>query len=241
MNEGQAVVLWGRHLEDELAYIEVVVTYVLTHGPIDAPTAWVRGRLAPVRTFATREALDAFVSAAWFPEHVFYLRQVPGLRFDTGHGSVTVTDVWGETDYRTLRNKAAKQSLRVNSPLLHVAARVDELRVPRGDQLEPVIVVSLIGLQETEPLLPRARLQAWSSCTGWPSDGPRCEWISEPNDISRSGATAVVKAFREVNDPDAIQAGLSLMDDARRCAAQNAGVDVTGGIAELERYANAGP
>lgn len=236
---------WGRHLEDELALVEVIVAYVMSHGPIDAPTEWVRGRESPLRVFATRDSVDAFIASACFPEHVFYLRQVPALRFDTMHGAVMVTDVWGDTRFRALHGKHGRGSLRVDTPLVHVAQQIQKLRQPPNAVPQPVLVVTSIGWQDTELLLPRMRLRAWSSYAAWKDDaaylGPSCDWWQEPHSVERAGVTAVARAFRTMNDPGVIAAAEHRLAVAHEAAAATAGVDVHGGIVDLERYANTGP
>jgi len=123
---------WGRYLEDELVGVQMVIMNALTSGSIHLPTSSVRGRDAQPDLFATLEQAEAVVDSGWSPVIAFYIRQVPALRFDTLHGSVVVTDLWGETKYRPLRGVKARPALRIHAPLMAVAERVDAMRYMRG-------------------------------------------------------------------------------------------------------------
>lgn len=238
----RAIETWGRHIEDELTWVEAVVTYAVTHGQIDSPTAWVRSRHAPLSVYTTRAAVDEFIDRSWFPEHVFFLRQVPSLRFDTVHGSVVVTDVWGDTGYRTLLGRHGRDVLRLNTPLLRVAQRVLALSTATRKATEPRIETARVGWQITEPLRPRMRLQAWSSVATWPDDsetyGPKCGWVPEEYRVDRAGANRVVKAFLEVNEDADLAAAETRMSRLRKKVADDDGLDVGHGIALLEDLAN---
>ena len=243
MTGSEGLRVWGRHLEDELSAVEAVIAYAVNDGSVRQSTEWVRGRHAPLNVFPTRGAFDAFIDVAWDPQRVFFVRQVPALRFDTVHGGVLVTDAWGDTDYRTLRAKAGVSALRVGAPLLQVARRVEELRGLRPAGQMPAIIVQPTGWQEIEVLRPRVHLRAWSSMAmstvdAQGNDQAVCEWAVEPHRIARTGALAVVRACESGNDARAIAQGRAEMVAARRRAATRGGVDVLGGIADLERFAN---
>lgn len=233
--------VWGRHLEDELVWVEPVLTYVASHGPVDAPTDWIRGRESPIEVFSNRDHLYAFLEETWFPERVFYVRQVPALRFDTEHGSVVVTDIWGETGFGALRLKRSAGLLRIHAPLFPVAKTVAVLAgTPRGG-VWPRFQVSRISFAPTEVLRPRVKLLAWSSYSSWPggelASHPVCEWAVEPNSYQRRGVMAVGKAFLQVNDASEVQRAKALVD--RRSGAPSTNpASISTAIARLERYAN---
>ena len=211
---------WGRYLEDELVGVEMVIMNALTSGSIHLSTSSVRGRDAQPDLFATYEQAEAVVDSAWSPDIAFYVRQVPALRFDTMHGSVVVTDLWGETKYRALRGVKARPALRIHAPLMAVAERVHSMRALR-DVRPSDVVVTAVGWGETEALRPRVTLHASSSYTAGDGVGLRREWIPEPNAYDRAGLRAVVGEFLRENDPTVV----SEADERFQAVRRRAGVD----------------
>ena len=226
---------WGRYLEDELVGVEIVIMNALTSGSIYLPTSSVRGRDAHPDLFATYEQAEAVVDSAWSPDIAFYVRQVPALRFDTMHGSVVVTDLWGDTKYRALRGVKARPALRIHAPLMAVAERVDSMRALR-DVRPSDVVVTAVGWGETEALRPRVALRASSSYALGDADGLRREWIPEPNAYDRAGLRAVVGEFLRENDPTVVSEADGRFQSARRRIEGHDGVDVDAGIAAMESY-----
>ena len=231
---------WGRHLEDELAGVASIVMTAVSVGSAEDPTAWVQGREAPLRLFRTSDEANAFIDATWDPARVCFVREVPALRFDTVHGSVTVTDVWGDTRYSVLRGARAQAALRIDTPLLQVARLVGSMQARRRTGELPVIVVEPIGWAETTLLPARTRLGAWSSYASWAGEIGESEversWAGEPNPLRAGVAVSIAGVFALANDRVALDRARASVVRAQRSVAAVDGVDVARGIADLERY-----
>lgn len=194
---------WGAFLEAELTGLQLVTVHALTSGSIDVPSAWIRGRITEPTLYFNRDAVMAAVDAIWLPDLVFYWREIPSVCFQTAHGNVIVTDLWGDTHYRTLRGVKARPALRLDAPLIRAAERV-EMLCHKGSR-SPVLV-TLAHHELVEPLLLRAPLRAWSSHAAADEEaGEVCAWIAEANDYGRADARAVMREFRAVN-PEAREA-----------------------------------
>lgn len=188
---------WSKYLEAELTGLQLVTVHALTSGSINEPTSWIRGRAAEPTLHLTADTVCASVDAAWTPGFVFYWREIPSLRFTTEHGSVIVTDLWGDTQYRTLRGVKARSALVLDAPLIRAATRV-EMLCSKGST-SPVLV-TVAGTQRVELLRPRVPLRAWSSCAAGDDDvGFVCQWVAEENAYDRAGARAVIREFQLVN------------------------------------------
>jgi hypothetical protein len=188
---------WGKYLEAELMGLQIVRVHVLTSGPIEDPTSWVQGRIADPTLYLTAEAVHTTIEGSWAPDWVFFWREVPSVRFITDHGSVVVTDLWGDTQYRTLRGVKARAALTFDAPLIRAAERVELLSAM--SKTSPVIVTP-IGPDCVEPLLPRGSLQAWSSYAAPDHEGGyTCLWAKEANDYNRAGARSVMREFLAAN------------------------------------------
>jgi len=188
---------WGEFLEAELTEVKLVVMHVLTSGSIAWPSSWIRGRTAEPTLYPTADAVREAVGAAWMHDLVFYWREVPSIQFVTAHGSIVVTDLWGDSRYRTLRGVKARTALEIDAPLMRAASRV-EMLCSRGST-SPVLVTQL-GKEKIDPLRPRVPLRAWSSFAVWDGqDGQACHWALEVNDYERSPVREVLRAFQAAN------------------------------------------
>ena len=188
---------WGKYLEAELIGLQLVRVHVLTSGPIEDPTSWVRGRIAEPTLYLTEEAATSAIYETWQPDRVFYWREVPSVRFITAHGSVVVTDLWGDTQYRTLRGVNARAALTLDAPLIRAATRVEMLSAKSRSS---TVIVTVIGPECVEPLLPRGSLRAWSSyAIRLDAGGYECMWANEVNDYKRAGARSVLREFLTAN------------------------------------------
>jgi len=235
---------WGRHLEDELVGVAPILLYVASHASGESPTGEIRSRSAALHVFTLQSDFEEWAAEIWRPDRAVYGRQVPAIRFDTVHGSVAVGEVWDDTGFAFLHRKPGNQALKVNTPLSHVAGWISQAaRTPVGDEF-PVFVVSPIGWAETEPMPPRKPLRGFAS---YPESESATEYsdylqgrgyclVNDGNDADRSGVRGVIKAFRSVNTEAARLQARATLDRARTAAAGVGGVDVSGGIAAIERF-----
>lgn len=219
---------WGVLLESELAGADVVRAYALTHAPVDAPTAWVRGRSAPTVLLTSRDEAQAAVDAAWFPGHVFALREVPALRLHTTHGRLLVADLWGDSGFRPLAQPSGAGVLRLHTPMLSVLAAVDRMR--SGCPTARIEAIP-IGWRATARVSRRARLRAWSSMAlpdGW-------DWCEDENAGIGGGPWAALRAFGHVNSREDILRAERQVDEAS-ARAQASEVDPHLDVREVEAY-----
>lgn len=235
---------WGRHLEDELVGVAPILLYVASHAPGGSPTGAIRGRSATLHVFTSQGEFEDWAAEIWRPDRAVYGRQVPAIRFDTLHGSVAVGEVWDDTGFEFLHRKPGNRALKLNTPLSHVAGWISQAaRTPVDDEF-PVFVISPIGWAETEPMPPRGPLRGFASYASMePEDeyddhvwGGGFHFVNDGNDADRSGVRGVIKAFKSINTEAARREASVALDRARTAAADVGGVDVSGGIADIERF-----
>jgi hypothetical protein len=235
---------WGRHLEDELVGVAPILLNVASHAPGESPTGEIRSRSATLHVFTSQDQFEEWAGEIWRNDRAVYGRQVPAIRFDTVHGSVAVGEMWDDTGFEFLHRKPGNRALKVNTPLSHVAGWISQAaRTPVDDEF-PVFVISPIGWAETEPMPPRKPLRGFASYAAAESETEDSDrlWdegyylINDGNDAERSGVRGVIKAFRSVNTEAVRLEASATLDLARTAAADLGGVDLNGGIAEIERF-----
>ena len=188
---------WGQFLEAELIGLQLVTMHALTSGTIDMPSQWVRGRSAAPTLLLNADDVKTVVDATWLPDVVFAWREVPSIQFVTEHGSVIVTDLWGDTQYRSLCGVKARSALTLGAPLIRAATLVEQL-CHKGST-SPVLV-TLVGNERVDPLRQRVPLRAWSSYAN-PHEvkGEECAWLADENHYNRAGARAVLRNYLAAN------------------------------------------
>lgn len=223
---------WGRHLEDELVGVAPILLYVASHAPGESPTGAIRGRSATLYAFTSQHDFEDWAAEIWSPDRAVFGRQVPALRFDTLHGSVVVADVWDDTGFEFLHRRPGNRTLKVHTPLAHVAGWISRAERTMVDDEVPVFAVHAIGWTETEPMPPRARFRAFASYAT--DDG--FAFVNDGNEDDRSGVRGVIRAFKSVNTKEVREEAGVLLDRSRASTADLSVVDVHRGIAAIERF-----
>ena len=113
---------WGRHVDDELVGVVPVVVNFGCVVPIEVDVGEIWGAATPRQLLIITADMQAFGQARCSPEHSVHVWELPGLRFDTIHGSVVVVDRYNDTEFAFLRSKEGRRALRINTPLRNVAA-----------------------------------------------------------------------------------------------------------------------
>ncbi len=179
----------GLVLESDLTNVEVVAVYALTMGRAsDAPEfAHDRGRDA--RFLLTRGKVESALSALWEDDHVFSIRMIPALRFDSRHGCIVVADVWGDSEYRAFTGKRGQHYFRPSTPLLSIANAAEAERHSGAE-----IWVGIAQRGDTEILAPRRPPRSWLA---YSPDDP---WADEENTYPTSTVRAVVRNFHAARE-----------------------------------------
>lgn len=226
---------WGRHLDDELVDVVPVVLNVGVVVPIDMTLGDVYSPETPGRLLVNKADVHAYAQenwTRWTPVHVW---EVPGLRFDTIHGSVVVADRWNDTEFAFLTTKAGRRALKINAPLRNIAGLVHWAEHTPGPEGFPEFHIAAIGWRETDRLT-QAMPRHYSTCAADDLEDSTFEWAQEYEDVSFEGVRAVRKAFRTVNSKECRDEAKRAWDLARAASDENDGIDVHAGIAQLERY-----
>ena len=223
---------WGRHLEDELVGVAPILLYVASRAPGESPTGEIRSRNATLYVFTSQSDFENWAADVWLPDRAVYGRQVPAIRFDTVHGSVAVADVWDDTGFEFLHRKPGNRTLKVNTPLSHVAGWINRAARTVVNEEFPVFVVHAIGWADTESMPPRAPFRAFASY----ATAEGFTLINDGNDHDRSGVRGVINAFRSTNTEAVRVEARTALDRASASAADMGRVNVDGGIAAIERF-----
>jgi hypothetical protein len=226
---------WGRHVDDELVGVAPVLLNLACVVPNEPGVGEVWGNATPRQFLVNKADMHAFGRARCSPGATVHVWEVPGLRFDTVHGSVVVADRYNETDFAFLLSKEGRRALRLNTPLRSVAALVHWAEATLGQEGYPEFFVAAIGWRDTEALT-RASLRHYVAfAPEVPRDSP-FEWGWSPEDVDSSGVRAARKVFVSVNTKKARDEAMLLWEQARAASAETDGVDVHAGIADLEIY-----
>ena len=227
---------WGRHIEDELVGVAPVLLHAVTNASMDAGFDEIHCRNTEWTCLIGEEAVADYADEHWAPTQVVHVRELPGLRFDTLHGSVVVADVWNDTAFRFLRVKPGKTSLLIDTPLRSIADLVCQAERTPGSEAFPAFFVAAIGWQEVPLLRPRGGIHRHSTWTMEGPDGFEVHWAKEPLEYDLKGVRAVIRAFKALNDEQAREMAALRFERSREASANPDGVDVASGIAALEAY-----
>lgn len=227
---------WGRHVDDELVGVVPVVVSFGCVVPIEADVGEVWGSATPRQLLMNKAGMQAFGQARFSPEESVHVWEMPGLRFDTLHGSVVVVDRYNDTEFAFLRSKEGRRALRVNTPLRNVAALIHWAGQTRYEEEYPELLVAALGWRETQPLT-RASLRHHVAFTSDTPGDSSIEWGGGPRPPTRlasarhEGSLAASIARKSAMRP--YSPGRAL---GRAASAETEGVDVHAGIADLEMY-----
>jgi hypothetical protein len=224
---------WGRHLDDELVNVVPVVLYAAVVTTVDVLPGDVGSRGEPCHLLLTQAEMQALAEAHWSRWTHVHVWEVPGLRFDTLHGSVVVADRWNDTEFTFLQTRAGRRALRINTPLRVVAELICMAEHTVVEDGFPDFLIAAVGWRETKPLT-QADLRYHYSLRG--DDVDELAWVFEYHDYNPAGVRAVRAAYRSVNSKEARDAVKIVWDRARAASDENGGIDVHAGIAQLERY-----
>ena len=227
---------WGRHSEDELVGVAPVLLHAATHASIDARFDEIHHRHADWTFLITEDDVADYADAHWTPTQVIHVRELPGLRFDTLHGSVVVADMWNDTAFRFLRVKPGKQALLIDTPLRSIADLVRQAAQTAGSEGFPAFFVAAIGWRDIPLLRPRGGVHRHSTWTMEGDDGLDVYWAKEPLDHDLKGVRAVIRTFKDLNDEQVRELAALRLERCREAFAETEGVDVQSGIAALEAY-----
>jgi hypothetical protein len=226
---------WGRHVDDELVGVAPVVLNLACVVPNEPDVGEVWGNATPRQFLVNKADMQAFAQARWSPESNVHVWEVPGLRFDTVHGSVVVADRYNETEFAFLLSNEGRKAMRLGTPLRSVAALIHWAEATLGEEGYPEFFVAAIGWRATEPLA-RASLRHYVAfAPEVPGDSP-FEWGWMPEDVDASGVRAARKIFVCVNSKENRDEAMLVWERARAASAETDGVDVHAGIADLEIY-----
>lgn len=226
---------WGRHVDDELVGVVPVVVNFGCVVPIEADVGEIWGGATPRQLFINRADMQAFGRARCSPEDSVHVWELPGLRFDTIHGSVVVVDQYNDTEFAFLRSKEGRRALRINTPLRNVAALIHLAGQTRYEEEFPEMLVVAIGWRETQPLT-RASLRHYVAFLSDTPGDSSIQWGWRQEDADATGVRAARRIFSSVNRKEVRDEALLAWERARVASAEAQGVDVHAGIAEIERY-----